>query len=79
MDLQKVLSQMILLLLFLSLSPLGGGSHPLGSPSQSPEQLKMQVSTEGLHGQMGSCLKGLGNSNEKASCPLGISHVKIRQ
>ncbi|XP_051027385.1 natriuretic peptides B [Acomys russatus] len=42
MDLRKMLSQMILLLLFLSLSPLGGGSHPLGSPSQSPEQLKMQ-------------------------------------
>ncbi|XP_034359873.1 natriuretic peptides B [Arvicanthis niloticus] len=42
MDLQKVMSQMILLLLFLYLSPLGGRSHPLGSPSQSPEQFKMQ-------------------------------------
>ncbi|XP_021056807.1 natriuretic peptides B [Mus pahari] len=42
MDLLKVLSQMILLLLFLSLSLLGGHSHPLGSPSQSPEQFEMQ-------------------------------------
>lgn len=33
---------MILLLLFLNLSPLGGHSHPLGSPSQSPEQSTMQ-------------------------------------
>lgn len=48
MDLLKVLSQMILFLLFLYLSPLGGHSYPLGSPSQSPEQFKMQVSTEGL-------------------------------
>lgn len=54
MDLQKVLPQMILLLLFLYLSPLGGHSHPLGSPSQSPEQSKMQVSTEGLHREMES-------------------------
>ncbi|OBS75448.1 hypothetical protein A6R68_13975 [Neotoma lepida] len=43
MDLQKVLSQMILFLLFLYLSPLGGHSHPLNSPSQAPEQLKMQA------------------------------------
>ncbi|XP_021504844.1 natriuretic peptides B [Meriones unguiculatus] len=42
MDLQNVLPQMIMLLLFLSLSPLGGRAHPLGSPSQSPEQFKMQ-------------------------------------
>ncbi|XP_052574577.1 natriuretic peptides B [Peromyscus californicus insignis] len=43
MDLQKVLSRMILFLLFLSLSLLGGHSHPLSSPSQSPEQVKMQA------------------------------------
>ncbi|XP_052031849.1 natriuretic peptides B [Apodemus sylvaticus] len=42
MDLQKVLPQTILLLLFLYLLPLGGHSHPLGSPSQSPDQFKMQ-------------------------------------
>lgn len=54
MDLQKALSRMVLFLLFLYLSPLGGRSHPLGSPSQSPEQVKMQVSSEGLHRQVGS-------------------------
>ncbi|XP_003514209.1 natriuretic peptides B [Cricetulus griseus] len=43
MDLQKVLSRMVLFLLFLYLSPLGSHSHPLGSPSQSPEQSKMQT------------------------------------
>lgn len=85
MDLLKVLSQMILLLLFLYLSPLGGHSHPLGSPSQSPEQFKMQVSTEGLQREMGSaerdrvCLKGLGRGSEKTSCPLGISYVRVRK
>lgn len=45
---------MILFLLFLSLSLLGGHSHPLSSPSQSPEQVKMQVSSEGLPRQIGS-------------------------
>lgn len=54
MDLQKVLPRMVLLLLFLYLLLLGGHSHPLRSPSQSPEQFKMQVSTEGLHREMGS-------------------------
>lgn len=54
MDLQKVLSRMVLFLLFLYLTPLGSRSHPLGSPSQSPEQVKMQVSSEGLHRQVGS-------------------------
>ncbi|XP_041911211.1 natriuretic peptides B [Arvicola amphibius] len=43
MDLQKGLSRMVLFLLFLYLSPLGGRSHPLGSPSQSPERVKMQM------------------------------------
>ncbi|CAH7443969.1 Nppb [Phodopus roborovskii] len=43
MDLQRVLSQMVLFLLFLYLSPLGSHAHPLGSPSQSPEQFKMQT------------------------------------
>ncbi|XP_031232847.1 natriuretic peptides B isoform X2 [Mastomys coucha] len=42
MDLQKVLPRMVLLLLFLYLLLLGGHSHPLRSPSQSPEQFKMQ-------------------------------------
>lgn len=54
MALQKVLSQMILLLLFLYLLPLEGHPHPLGSPSQSPDQFKMQVSTEGLPRETGS-------------------------
>ncbi|XP_005079400.1 natriuretic peptides B [Mesocricetus auratus] len=43
MDLRKVLSRVVLFLLFLYLSPLGSHSHPLGSPSQSPEQSKMQT------------------------------------
>ncbi|KAL1776868.1 brain natriuretic peptide [Sigmodon hispidus] len=43
MDLQKLLSQMILFLLFLYLSPLACRSHPVSSPSQSPQQFRMQT------------------------------------
>ncbi|XP_055471315.1 natriuretic peptides B isoform X1 [Psammomys obesus] len=77
MDLQNVLPQMILLLLFLSLSPLGGRAHPLGSPSQSPEQFKMQVSPEGLHGQIGVCLRVWAAAMQRSH--METSHVRIRK
>lgn len=81
MDPQTALPRALLLLLFLHLSPLGGRSHPLGSPSPALELSAMQVSTA-------ACVKaavGSSSSPGLSYCPkrsqylLGISDKGIRK
>ncbi|XP_029805490.1 natriuretic peptides B-like [Suricata suricatta] len=60
MDSKTALLRPLLLLLFLHLSPLGGRSHPLGSPGPASEVSVIQELLEGLRDTVSELQEELG-------------------